>query len=273
MKGIDTKEINVLELFGKELQALYSIKEGAYEMTVLHYVSGIDQFDELLGNKKFCETSAILNVTSHEKGIFIILNLKGKISLFAFSREQIVSFKEMANQQILVHSENRFAKRLKSGGGSLALMAVGAIGDAIIPTSAKQVTGKIYSITLLENGEKCEVLLSRPNEEFEYDEKRSKVDAYINRHFVKTKPQGIVDFEDKSGCFIATACYGSYFAPEVAVFRRFRDHTLATTWLGLKLIKLYYSISPPLAQAIRDNKLLRWVVRHLFIKPLSIFIR
>lgn len=53
---------------------------------------------------------------------------------------------------------------------------------------------------------------------------------------------------DTSGCYVATAVYGSYDCPEVWTLRRFRDNTLAETWYGMGFIKLYYAISPTLVK-------------------------
>lgn len=47
-----------------------------------------------------------------------------------------------------------------------------------------------------------------------------------------------------SGCYVATAVYGSYDCPEVWTLRRFRDNTLAKTWYGRAFIRTYYAISP-----------------------------
>ena len=50
---------------------------------------------------------------------------------------------------------------------------------------------------------------------------------------------------EKSGrCYIASTIYGSYDCPQVWIFRRYRDNTLANTWYGRLLINLYYAISP-----------------------------
>lgn len=49
-----------------------------------------------------------------------------------------------------------------------------------------------------------------------------------------------------SGCYVATAVYGSYDCPEVWTLRRFRDCTLAETWYGRAFIRTYYAISPTL---------------------------
>lgn len=54
--------------------------------------------------------------------------------------------------------------------------------------------------------------------------------------------------EQKSGCYIATAVYGSYDCPEVWTLRRFRDNTLDRTWYGRAFIHTYYAVSPTLVR-------------------------
>lgn len=53
----------------------------------------------------------------------------------------------------------------------------------------------------------------------------------------------------KSGCYIATAIYGSYDCPEVWTLRRYRDNKLATSFWGMAFIKVYYFFSPMLVKA------------------------
>jgi hypothetical protein len=48
----------------------------------------------------------------------------------------------------------------------------------------------------------------------------------------------------KSGCYVATAVYGSYDCPQVWVLRRYRDEYLAKRRLGRLFIKAYYATSP-----------------------------
>lgn len=54
--------------------------------------------------------------------------------------------------------------------------------------------------------------------------------------------------EQKSGCYIATAVYGSYDCPEVWTLRRFRDNTLDRTWYGRAFIRAYHAVSPTLVR-------------------------
>ena len=75
-------------------------------------------------------------------------------------------------------------------------------------------------------------------------------------------------FKKKSGCFIATACYDSYDAPEVHLLRQFRDNVLLRYAAGRLFVGLYYTVSPPAARLIaRSNAQKTWV-RFLFIAPI-----
>lgn len=68
-----------------------------------------------------------------------------------------------------------------------------------------------------------------------------------------------------SGCYIATAVYGSYDCAEVWTLRRFRDDYLSKRIWGRCFIKAYYHISPKLVDVFGDSK----VFTKIFKKPLD----
>jgi len=70
------------------------------------------------------------------------------------------------------------------------------------------------------------------------------------------------------GCFIATAVYGSPFENEVMVLKNFRDNWLMQYKVGKTFVKLYYWLSPPLANQIAKNDFLRKITKSFLIIPL-----
>lgn len=66
----------------------------------------------------------------------------------------------------------------------------------------------------------------------------------------------------KSGCFIATAAYGTPLAHELDVLRSFRDQRMLNSQTGKILVSAYYVVSPPIASIISERQTLRKTVRH-----------
>lgn len=74
------------------------------------------------------------------------------------------------------------------------------------------------------------------------------------------------------GCFIATAAYGTPLDPQIDILRAWRDTTLKNCAAGRLFIKVYYKISPPIADFIRPRNYLRKafrVVIELIIKRIK----
>ncbi len=72
---------------------------------------------------------------------------------------------------------------------------------------------------------------------------------------------GTVFDEPASGCFIATAAYGTRMAEEIQNLREFRDEYLLANPLGQALVDLYYRVSPPIAEFITEHPGLKPIVR------------
>jgi hypothetical protein len=65
------------------------------------------------------------------------------------------------------------------------------------------------------------------------------------------------------GCFIATAAFGSYLAPEVTALRSFRDRHLLTNRIGIAFVRFYYRLSPSAAAYISRHEVMRGATRYL----------
>jgi hypothetical protein len=71
-----------------------------------------------------------------------------------------------------------------------------------------------------------------------------------------------------TGCFIATAAYGTPTAEQIDVLREFRDVVLLESTAGSRLVALYYRLGPRVADFIIGSELLRTLVRELLVDPL-----
>lgn len=74
-------------------------------------------------------------------------------------------------------------------------------------------------------------------------------------------------------CFIATACYGDCNTQEVIMLQKFRDDVLLKYFLGEILIKIYYFISPSIANWLERNKTISKILRVYFLNILAFFIK
>ncbi len=73
-----------------------------------------------------------------------------------------------------------------------------------------------------------------------------------------------------SGCFIATAAYGTPLEPEVTILKRVRDRYLLPTSAGRTMVKTYYRYAPAAARMIDKSAGLKRTVRLLLSPPVQI---
>jgi len=65
----------------------------------------------------------------------------------------------------------------------------------------------------------------------------------------------------KTGCFIATAAFGSTLEGRIDVLRSFRNTCLLKTPIGKAFVTSYYKYSPPVADYISGHRWLRAIIR------------
>lgn len=69
------------------------------------------------------------------------------------------------------------------------------------------------------------------------------------------------------GCFIATAACGTAAADDVVLLRQFRDQFLRRWAVGRVFIRLYETLSPPIARQIAPRVWARSVTRWCIVQP------
>ena len=85
-------------------------------------------------------------------------------------------------------------------------------------------------------------------------------------HSIKDK------YKSSSGCYIATAVYGSYNSPQVRVLRRYRDNILSKTKLGKIFIKVYYCLSPTLVKYFGSTMIVQRYLRKKLDKKVEVLL-
>lgn len=87
----------------------------------------------------------------------------------------------------------------------------------------------------------------------------------INSILSAEQRQGIELIQESgaSGCFIATAAFGTPLAEEVRVLSVFRDTYLLKSHLGRIFVNTYYTLSPPIAEKLKKSSSLCALVRKL----------
>jgi hypothetical protein len=112
-------------------------------------------------------------------------------------------------------------------------------------------------IRLLKEGKKIEAI--KVYREFTGEGLKESKDAVEKLAIVNN-----IELPKETGCFIATACYGSPFARDVSILRAYRDEVLLKRKAGRIFVRFYYLISPPLSLLIKKCPVLKSLLRKYF---------
>ncbi len=90
---------------------------------------------------------------------------------------------------------------------------------------------------------------------------------YIKENGVILHEEYIDEVTNESeGCYIATAVYGDYDAPEVMILRKYRDRKLKKNIVGRMFIKIYYKLSPSIAEKLKYKRKINLMVKKILDK-------
>jgi hypothetical protein len=89
----------------------------------------------------------------------------------------------------------------------------------------------------------------------------------------KEKKENLREEENKDGCFIATAAYGTPYALELQILRRFRNEHLMKNAFGRLFVNVYYQVSPTIASFIGRHEIAKSLTRTILIEPLLLVIK
>ncbi|TXT55629.1 MAG: hypothetical protein BAJATHORv1_30008 [Candidatus Thorarchaeota archaeon] len=115
--------------------------------------------------------------------------------------------------------------------------------------------------------DRCGVPLSEDIDPFGKCVECQKPVYLCEKHKKKVVGEEVYCKEHESECFIATAVIGTPLDPHIDLLRDFRDEWLQSNPLGRAAVYTYYEISPPIANAIRHNSILRRVFRRVVVEP------
>lgn len=126
----------------------------------------------------------------------------------------------------------------------------------------KSVTAQV-TVLLYEGSSKETIINYGP---FMFYDEWTKVGCFKMPEGVEVAWGDTAEADTDSGCFIATAAYGTEMANEVRILSKFRNQYLTKSSTGESLVKMYYKVSPPIAKIIANNEFMKVIVR-LQLKP------
>ena len=194
-------------------------------------------------------------------------------------------FTELQDDEKMVFGPVTFTRTtsVSGGAGGAQQGASKTNGETIGITDQRVIIEDLNSASktkIVPNDEVQKVLIKRKTKNGRTTIKLSKVQSAKGSYKVniqglpeqaETELQALfpnAEIAQESGCFIATATYGSALAPEVVVLQQFRDARLRQHGVGRGMIKFYERYSPPLADWIAVRPRARRWVQRFVLSPL-----
>ncbi len=239
-----------------------------------HYVTSVSQCKPLL-------TSALLLISEKSKSAIMIIseNVKREIEILLSENRKIEAIKlVMDTTHIHLREAKDYIDNYKTANAPTSSEPVSKKGmDAellkLLANGNKLAAVKLYKdangLGLAESKDYVDQLNERgyaptadpsasPNWSSSSKKRDTQIDDLVRDQI--TKP--------KSGCFVATVCYGNYDAPEVLVLRQFRDNRLMQSYAGKAFIQCYYAVSPAVAKQVDKSPGLKRYIRKYILTPI-----
>ncbi len=107
-----------------------------------------------------------------------------------------------------------------------------------------------------------------------YTEYLDTLGADIKKYMNSLNATASTNFQNSSAsssiCFVATAAFGTPWAPEIDVLRRWRDTVLVKSIAGRLFIAVYYKVGPYIAKVVEKSALLKQLVRNMIYELIRV---
>lgn len=215
----------------------------------IYYKVGLPEIENVFRPSNYIDKGYVCTLIAHRDAISIIF-LKYKnaepvdIGIAYIERSNILNYEEnpASDLKVVKKEENKHSRK-NFGRKAFAVTSVliSAVADQFVSVNTHQVNGIQYKLYYQSKfGEKEHLTL------YASDEHKNNVTLFLNTYFKRELPEEAKKpvEQEKSNCFIATACYRDMFSEEVIFFRWYRDNKLNKNIIGKLLVKTYYKISP-----------------------------
>jgi hypothetical protein len=241
----------------------------------VYYKEGISEINSHFNPSDYIDKGYVCNFYAAENSMIIAFikftNAKPvDLSYVHLERSKILNYEENSASDLKVvkkEESKHFGKNIGRKAFVGASVLITAVSDQFVSVNTHQVNGVEYKLYYQSKFGEKEYLTF-----YASDEHKNDVTLFLNTYFKKDLPEEAKKpiEEEKSNCFIATACYRDMFSEEVIFFRWYRDNKLQKTFLGRFFIKVYYRISPYFYKVLFDNpkasNKIKVVLDKLFLK-------